>query len=146
MQSLLSITDFFIDELKIRTNPEYKKSNKVISEATTSIGIKRKSKEPHFMIKMTVEINKSKETFAKAPYYIYLDIVGFFNFVEGTDEETISKMIGLNGPVILYGVARGIVAQVTANFRHGKFVLPTVNFVEAMKKTRPRKSRKRLPS
>lgn len=143
MQSLLNITDFFVDELKVRINHEYKKSGKEVADATTSIGIKRKAKEPDFMINMTIELNRSKETFAKAPYYIYLDISGFFSFVDGTDEETISKMIGLNGPVILYGVARGIVAQTTANFRHGKFVLPTVNFLEAMKKGQHRKVKKR---
>jgi preprotein translocase subunit SecB len=143
MQSLLNITDFFVDELKVRINHEYKKSGKEIADVTTSIGIKRKAKEPEFMINMTVELNKSKEAFAKAPYYIYLDIVGFFSFIEGTDEETMSKMIGLNCPAIIYGVARGIVAQATANFRHGKFVLPTVNFVEAMKKAQSKKGKKR---
>jgi len=43
-------------------------------------------------------------------------------------------MIGLNGLVILYGTARGIVAQATANCLHGKFILPSVNFVELVKK------------
>jgi preprotein translocase subunit SecB len=42
-------------------------------------------------------------------------------------------MIGLNGLSILYGVARGVVAQATANCPHGKFILPSVNFIELMK-------------
>ena len=48
-------------------------------------------------------------------------------------------MIGLNGPAILYGVARGVVAQATANCRYGKFVLPAMNFVKARRrKSNPR--------
>ncbi|NOY64146.1 MAG: hypothetical protein GXO97_01905, partial [Nitrospirae bacterium] len=64
----------------------------------------------------------------------HLKLNGFFSFPEGTEEETIKKMIGLNGLVILYGTARGIVAQATANCLHGKFILPSVNFIELVKK------------
>ena len=32
-----------------------------------------------------------------------------------------------------YGLARGEVAQVTSNGMHGKFILPSVNFVELAK-------------
>jgi preprotein translocase subunit SecB len=62
-----------------------------------------------------------------------LKLTGFFCFVEGTDEEIINKMIGPSGLSILYGVARGVVAQVTGNSWHGKFILPSMNFIELMK-------------
>ena len=135
MQSRLNINEYFVEELQVKTNPNYKKLKKEDKgEISTSIGIKRKGKEPLFMIQMKIELNKSQKAFSSAPYYIFLEISGFFSFVPEVDEETIKKMIGLNGPAILYGVARGVVAQATANCRHGKFILPTVNFVEAMKK------------
>ena len=68
------------------------------------------------------------------PYQIAFKISGFFSFPPDTEEETIQKMVGLNALAVLYGIARGVVAQVTANGPHGKFILPTVNFVEMLKK------------
>ncbi len=64
---------------------------------------------------------------------MFLRITGFFSFAKGTDEQMIEKMIPLNGLAILYGIARGVVAQATANSMHEKFILPTVNLVEATK-------------
>jgi preprotein translocase subunit SecB len=134
MQSLLNIDEYFVEELRVKINPEYTKDAKEeTGEIAVAVSLKRKGKEPAFMISMRLELNKSKNAFSSAPYYILLDITGFFTFQDETDEETINKMIGLNGPVILYGVARGIVGQTTANFRQGKYVLPTLNLVEIMK-------------
>lgn len=143
MQSLLNISDYFVEELRVKANGAYKGTSAEEGALETSVGIKRKGKEPHFMIQMKVELNKEKADFDKSRYYVYLDISGFVNFAEGTDEETIKKMIGLNGPAILYGVARGVVAQATANCRHGKFVLPAMNFVKAIKKDPPDKGHTR---
>lgn len=143
MQSLLNIDEYFVDELQVKTNPNYKKQKKEEKgEISTAISIKRKGKEPFFMIQMKIELNKAQKVFSSAPYYLLLEISGFFSFMSEINEETINKMIGLNGPVILYGVARGVVAQATANCRHGKFILPTVNLLEAMKKDAEQKKRK----
>jgi len=134
MQALLNIDEYFIEELHVKVNPKYKKSKETKGEIKTSVSIKRKGKEPVFMIQMSIQLNKTEKAFSSAPYYVFLILTGFFSFVTGTDQEIINKMIGLNGPAILYGVARGAVAQATANCIHGKLMLPTVNFVEAMKR------------
>jgi len=132
MQSLLNMDEFLVEEFTVRGNPKYK-ADKVESDVKLSFSLKRKGKEPFFMMPMTIDVNKTKKFFSSAPYYIFLRITGFFSFLEGTDEETIKRMIGLNGLAILYGVAMGTVAQATANCLHGKFLLPSVNFVELLK-------------
>ncbi|GBD99038.1 protein-export protein SecB [bacterium BMS3Abin07] len=134
MPALLDIDEYFVEELTVKSNPQYVKEASEGGEVGISFDIKRKGKEPLFMISMSIKINKSKETFSLVPYRLSLKINGFFSFPEGTDEETIKKMIGLNGLVILYGIARGVVAQATANCLHGKFILPSMNFVELVKK------------
>ena len=134
MRALLDIDDFFVEELAVKANPEYPKEASGDNKVSISFDIKRKGKEPLFMISMSIDVNKSKKAFLTAPYQLHLKLNGFFSFPEGTEEETIKKMIGLNGLVILYGTARGIVAQATANCLHGKFILPSVNFVELVKK------------
>ncbi len=134
MQALLNIDDYFVEEFSIRTNPNYKKAEAEQGGLEISFDIKRKGTEPRFMILMQIDLNKSKKAFSSAAYQISLKISGFFSFVEGTPEETMNKMIGLNGLSILYGVSRGIVAQATANCPHGKFILPSMNFVVLLKK------------
>jgi preprotein translocase subunit SecB len=142
MNALLNLDEYFVDEIHVRVNTAYRQPDQEIerkSEIGSSITIKRKGTKPEFMIAMNLEINKPKEAFAVSAYYISLNIIGYFSFVEGTDEETVKKMIVLNGPVILYGVARGVVGQATGNCRFGKFVLPTLNFLEIMKKDAEKK-------
>lgn len=147
MQALLNIYEYFLEETIIRCNPDYKKREKEKSgEINITFDIKRKEQEPLFMISMRIELNKNKKVFDQSPYYIFLNINGFFRFPRGTPEDIINKMIGLNGPAILYGVARGLTSQITANGRHGKFILPAINFVELINEMKKKKSRKRAPN
>jgi len=139
MHVQLDIEDYFVEELRVKANPAPTGGISHRVEVFVSFNIKRKGTEPVFMIPMVINVNKSRATFNKAPYQIMLKITGFFRFKEGTDEETIKKMIGLNAPAMLYSIARGIVAQATAQSIHGKFILPTVDFVELVRKKQRRK-------
>lgn len=64
-----------------------------------------------------------------APYIFALAIAGFFRFNDEVNEETRMKMLWLNAPSILYGLARGYFFQATSAGLHGGALLPTVNFV-----------------
>jgi preprotein translocase subunit SecB len=140
-QGLLDINEYCIRELTIKENPTYKP--KKIHEGTAKIShdILRKSPDLDFMINMKVRIGTPTKMSETEPYYISITISGLFNFTEKTDESTIAKMIQLNGLSILYGITRGIVAQATSSYLHGQYVLPTINFVEMLK----RQSAKRVP-
>jgi len=143
MQALLNINDYIVEELTVKGNDAYRKTAKEVQvQVDIAFNAKRKGKEPLFMITLIIELNKSKQAFANNAYYVYLKINGFFGFPKETDEETMQKMISLNGLVMLYGIARGVVAQVTANGAHGKFVLPAVNFVELVKNSRTKSEAK----
>jgi preprotein translocase subunit SecB len=148
MQALLNIDEYFVEEVRVRTNPDYVESGREqrAGQIKVALSIKKKGAEPEFMISMKLEVNKAKRAFEVSPYHVFLDIAGYFSFQEGTDQDTMDKMIGFNGPAVLYGVARGIVSQMTANCRHGKFVLPTVNFVELLKKQSDEKRQKKKPA
>jgi preprotein translocase subunit SecB len=133
MLALLNFDEYFVEEVYVKANPKFEKKDWNEGAIAISFDIKRKEMEPNFMIPMAIKLNHAKKDSLNAPYQIILRITGFFSFPKGTDEETIHKMIGLNGLSILYGVARGVVAQATANCPHGKFILPSVNFIELMK-------------
>lgn len=70
-------------------------------------------------------------------YRVAARVMGYFVFEEGTPEDTIRQMIATNGLVMLYGVTRGVVAQVTAVSHWGKFILPSVNFIEYLRVANP---------
>lgn len=142
MQALLNIDDYYVEEIIVKANPNYK-NNSIKSDMSLSFGLKRYGKKPRFMLTMKIEVNKSKASFSKSPYYILLKIVGFFSFPKGTDEETMKKMMGLNALAMQYGLARGEVTQSTSNGMHGKFILPSVNFVELLKSRAKSKTRKK---
>jgi len=140
MLAQLDINEYFVEEIRVKANPDYSGGPDHEGAVSVSFNTKRKGTEPVFMIQMVININRTKKAFERAPYQIVLKITGFFTFKEGTDEETIKKMISLNAPAILYSIARGIVSQATAQSLHGKFILPTVNFVELLKRKQKKKS------
>ena len=147
MQSLLNIDEYFVEEILVKTNADFKKQKRgergeleEKGEIKTTVNIKRRGNEPIFMIRMVIKVNNTKKSFVNAKYQILLDIKGFFSFAKNTDEETISKMIHINGSTILYGVARGVIAQITANCEYGKFILPAMNLLAAIKKSKEEKT------
>ena len=143
MQALLDIEQFFVHEIIVKENPKYKPKKIQEGETNVAFNIKRKGSERLFRIYMTVQVGKLKKVTITNPYHISLKLTGYFRFLEDTDEETISKMISLNGSSILYGVARGVVAQATANCMYGKFILPAINFVELLRKELAKKNTKK---
>ena len=48
------------------------------------------------------------------------------------DENEKARYFGLNGPSILHGLARGIVASATGGCVEGPFIIPALNFAEIL--------------
>jgi preprotein translocase subunit SecB len=65
-------------------------------------------------------------------------LVGLFHLPDDTDKELVEKLVPLNCYAILYGIARGTVAQATGMVPGGPFMLPAVNFVETLKQKKKR--------
>ena len=63
-----------------------------------------------------------------------LSLVGFFQVDTKAPEKLRSDMVFGNAPLILFGIARQITAETTANGPYGKIILGTVNFVEILKR------------
>lgn len=132
MQPPLEISQYFIDELHVKVNPEYEGDGSHAGILVVDFDIRKAPDALRFLITMTIDVNKTDEAFAGAPYQLLLNLSGYFDFAEGTDQETVDRLIGPNGLAILYGIARGTVAQATACCRHDKFILPAYNFIELL--------------
>lgn len=135
MQAQLNLGDYYLDEFSFDANREHVPSQTRCGTLDLDFDINRNADNPlDFMISMTVDINSLKEDFEKCDYCIHLKLTGFFSFADGTSEDTISRMIAPSGLAMLYGVARGVVADATAISWHGKFVLPSMNLIEVIRR------------
>jgi preprotein translocase subunit SecB len=153
MLAQLNLNDYFIDEFRFAANRDHEAGGTTSGTIDIDFDISRSGETPlDFMISLVVDINPRDEDFERGEYRIHLKLSGFFSFTEGVSEDMINSMIAHNGLSILYGVARGTVADATATSWHGKFVLPGVNFIELIKqkaeaaqkgKKTPRKVRKK---
>lgn len=135
----LEIEEYFIDEISVRVNSKYKKpQRRARANFSISFEIKERSDDPLlFMVVLHVRSDNKKKEEKQFPYIINLKIRGFFRFIEGTDDKTIEKMLFPNSSSILYGIGRGIVAQLTAHAQFGKYILPTANMYKAKEKALP---------
>lgn len=131
VHSLLNLENYFINELTIKVNDTFdrKDHGKIPVKINLAITDKANS-ETAFKVEMNYSAGSLKKQPKGMPYYLSFSITGLFSLPEKTDNTTKSNLKNLNAPSILYGIARGIVSQITASGIHGKLILPAVNFVE----------------
>jgi len=68
------------------------------------------------------------------PYEYRLQMYGIFSFESGTADDTQERLVHVSGPAMLYGIARGVLAQSTALGPHGRYLLPSINFVNLLER------------
>jgi len=147
IQAPLNFHDYFVSELAVKSNPVFDPKLREQDEIPLSVklSVKDKKNDPkQFLLQLEYALGKTKNNLAGCPYYISIHISGFFQIVNDFEENKIFELKHLNAPAILYGTARGIIAQNTASAQHGKFILPPINFVEILKqKKQPEKKVKK---
>lgn len=140
MIAQLQLNNFFADFLSVKTNPFFDpkiKEGLIAGKINCSmeIGIPNDGVQVPYKVVLDVSIDPAIEKPALEPYEVKIKIVGFFTFKGEMPNDQKEKMLSLNGASILYGVARGVVAQTTGGGIFGKYILPAVNFVEMLKQT-----------
>lgn len=138
MIAQLQLNNFFVDFLSVKTNPSFdpKVKEGLIAgkiNCATAIGIPKDGAQVPYRVILDVSIDPASEKPALEPYEVKIKIVGFFSFKGEMTNDQKEKMLSLNGASILYGAARGIVAQTTGVGVFEKYILPAVNFVEMSK-------------
>jgi preprotein translocase subunit SecB len=131
----LQLRDYSLIVLHIEANPDFQSAKNEISRNNLGVnfGFKRKEGTKTFRVDLEVVVNLPNEMFLKAPYRIRIALQSIVEFEGDFPEDQIPRLLGPNGLAITYAIARGIVGQATGTSIHGKFILPTVNFVELMK-------------
>jgi len=133
--SPLQLRDYLIELLQVEANPDF-----VAAEGTSyegSVGVefdfRRQEETKLFRVDLDIVVNPTQEMLVRAPYRIRIKFQTILEFEGEYPEEQIPALLGPNGLAMAYSIARGIVGQTTASSLHGKFILPTVNFMELLK-------------
>ena len=131
-QPVLDLDEYVVERLSVESNPSFSMEKDVDCELKILPEIAQHA-EVDTLFKVGIDIRVRGNSRRNAPYSISLRILGFFRFADKTSVETRRKMLATNALPILYGVARGVVAQLTAQCVSGKYILPTINFVELIR-------------
>ena len=109
------------EQLRFKVNAEFRKD----------------SNNPYrHRIDMLVESDDVKNS--RFPYTFSIRIVGFFNINPSLKINRADDIVKVNGPSILFGVAREAIANVTSRGPVPAAVLPTVTFIDYAQK-KPKK-------
>lgn len=146
----LRLDEFVVESLNVRIRPEGPEGDADAEVPTpdVEVDILRAGDELQFMVPIEIRLNRHAAEFLRYGYGLDLRLLGFFSFEAELDAQQANRLITLNAPSILYGVARGIVAQVLALTSAGRVVLPSINFVQIMQdreKRLRRVSRRKKP-
>jgi len=127
----LQLKDYFIESLHVDANPSFSKDTTTSypSALNVNFDFRKRDDAPVFRIDLEVNVNPTEETFKEAPYRIRIKTQTFFEYDAAIPKEEVSKLLGPNGLAMAYSIIRGIIGQATGTSLHGKFVLPTVNFI-----------------
>lgn len=100
-----------------------------------SIGIKLlESGEESSVFAVKFRLQIENKTGKIAPYSIDLEVYGIFSINHKIAEEKREDMVMVNGCAILYSAIREQVMTLTSRCCNGPFILPTVNFLDKIKK------------
>lgn len=80
-----------------------------------------------FLVKLRVWLNPTESI--KPPYTFDITVTGFFKISAEIAEEKRRNIVSINGPAVLYGTIREMVAQMTSRGPLPQMILPTVNFM-----------------
>lgn len=106
----------------------------------SKVHVTENKKQPNvFQVSLTLKhIPQPKENL---PYAYSMQIIGFFEAHLKWPKAKIEELVKINGPAVLYGAAREILAQTTGRGPWGAILLPSANFLPKTKKLQKRRVR-----
>jgi preprotein translocase subunit SecB len=126
-QSVLQLERYFISKVQIEA--VQKTSFPAEIGSSTKLEVARNNQEPNkYVVSLTVAIAGSDQK--PPPYVGEVQVIGFFQVHPELPPEKQSQIASVTGASILYGVAREMIANVTARGPWPGVTLPCVSFNE----------------
>ncbi len=140
----LKLERCFFSKINVEAAPAgISHSKKGIFETSTEI-VPVKEKEHSWQVTLTVRL-ASVTGSEPSPYVGELKVVGIFQVAPEYPAEKKDILVSVNGPAVLYGMAREMISNITARGPYPMICLPTVTFIDQYPQQTP-KSSKSLPT
>lgn len=144
--SQMQYKNYAVDKIYVESNTlDVQLPDDIGDDLVIDFNVLRQANEKSFMIELFIDVNKSAKAFKTSRYRISLKLLSVFDFSPATPEGEITKLIVPNGLAMAYSTSRGIIGELTANSINGKYVLPSVNFMELIKRKSRTSKSKKLP-
>ena len=143
--SHMQYKNYAVDKIMVESNTQdIQSTGDESDELVIDFNVLKQENEKSFLIELFIDVNKSVKAFKGSRYRIFLKLLSVFDFSKDTSREEITKLLIPNGLAMAYSTSRGIIGELTANSINGKYILPSVNFMELIKKkSRKLKDKKR---
>ena len=136
MKALLQLRQYWIADFHLRPIATEGEDQPEADEdvlPSVDVNVFQSEEEPgQYAVRVNVKLLPETARAARLPYDFDLTLLGIFGFAEGTPLEVQQQMIHVNGSQILYGLARGLVADVTTHGPRGRYILPSVNLIQLL--------------
>jgi len=97
--------------------------------------------EQVFFVGLRVVAGKA-QVLRGVPYEFRIQVSGVFTVSDDVkDEAARYRLVHLNGPAMLYGIARSAIGTVTAMGHKTKYILPSINIIDVWKRQQRRAKR-----
>ena len=124
-QSVLQLERYFISKVQIEAVQKTSFPTEIGS--STKLEVARNNQEPNrYVVSLTVAVTGSDQK--PPPYVGEVQVIGFFQVHPELPADKQAQIASVNGASILYGVAREMIANVTARGPWPAVILPCVNF------------------
>ncbi|MCH7970367.1 MAG: hypothetical protein IH960_04905 [Chloroflexi bacterium] len=133
--SSLRLNDYWVDELSIKSNDEWLKESADV-DPQARYKAERFLSDDGDKVVVRLEISSPRTPKTSRPYTFKIVMHGVFQLPERTPgdekaESLNSHLTQFNTVAVLYGVARGILANSSALNQNGSIQLPTANFIKS---------------
>lgn len=143
----IELKDYTVKEISLKVNEEYDPREHKESpndEGFQFMHFAHKIKKREWMVMLGVKLEQPEgDAASQVPYFYKLELVGFFDvhpkFPRAKDygkgklppkesDEIIKRRIEMNGPAMLYGIAREKIRSLSAASSFPEILIPTVTF------------------
>jgi preprotein translocase subunit SecB len=137
--SPLQLTDYWLDSISLRTNRDYepdKPADLKVDHIHVDVDVQRmRSDEPEkngtFWL-VSLKIRQDVPEGKNIPYEFSLELAGVIAAHPSLNGERLEKQIEVNGPSMLFGIAREVVRAATGRGLYAPVILPSANFFQRL--------------
>jgi preprotein translocase subunit SecB len=129
----LLLSNYFVERMSYEALPEFNPAQPGAEELLVDPDVYPVHDKPGmYMVRLHVILAGPLKSNSRCR--LDFSLVGFFQVDEKAPEKLRSELVFGNAPLILFGIARQVAAETTANGPYGKIILGTVNFTEIFRR------------